>query len=342
MKKRNLRNLLESEKKYFNFSLDEITSYGCIDNGTLPIMKFKFYRNGKIKNFFKPKNLTVLLYNNMINVLEKVIPKISEDYFNISLYNNISEAIKTEYEKINNNSLEKEEDDKKESKDNSEKEYENEREAQDLDNFKENEFEEEHEERRNRILFKKNEQKSSRKVKIIKFNKRKMQGNNMNETNNTYSYDDIDETIEQEFNKENEFNLNIFNNKITEGPESTTNNTNLNFYSHSAVRNDYAEFKGSQQNTTINSIIDENEKSLKEVHYSHQGRLVDDGEFKDEIEQDKMNSCSNENMIDCNDLVNDTDENIVNSEINSMDYEIIEDVFSTGTFIDKNKKTISK
>ena len=38
LKKNNLRNLQEIEKKYFNFSLDEIESHGCIDNGTLPII----------------------------------------------------------------------------------------------------------------------------------------------------------------------------------------------------------------------------------------------------------------------------------------------------------------
>ena len=41
------------------------------NNRTLPIMKFTFYGNGKVKKIFKPNNLTVFLYNNMINVLQK-------------------------------------------------------------------------------------------------------------------------------------------------------------------------------------------------------------------------------------------------------------------------------
>ena len=60
--------------------------------------------------------------------------------------------------------------------------------------------------------------------------------------NNTCSenYVDIKEFIEQEYNKENNFNLNLFN---KEGKESSSNNKNLNFYSHSFVRNEFSEFK---------------------------------------------------------------------------------------------------
>ena len=50
-----------------------------------------------------------------------------------------------------------------------------------------------------------------------------------------------------------------------------------------AKENDDGEFKGSQENTSIISIIDENEKALKEVHYSHHGSLVNDTNFEEEI-----------------------------------------------------------
>ena len=97
------RNLQEmDEQKYVNFAIDEIEPYGCIDDGTLPIMKFTFYRNGVIKKIYKPKNLATILYNNMMELLEKVIPKIAEEQFNKS-YSNISEALKSEYDKLNNN-----------------------------------------------------------------------------------------------------------------------------------------------------------------------------------------------------------------------------------------------
>ena len=145
-KKRNLKN----EKKYFNFNLDEINSYGCIDNGTKPIMKFIFYRNGNIKKIIRPKNLTTLLYKSMINVLEKVIPKISEDYFNKS-YHDISEAVEKEYDKIRNNTLEEENEDEEEESNveiDSEDIYEKEKEIEKVDNR-----------RRNRILMEKSKQK---------------------------------------------------------------------------------------------------------------------------------------------------------------------------------------
>ena len=97
---RNLQGI--DEQKYVNFALDEIEPYGCIDKGTPPIMKFIFYRNGIIKRIYKPKNLATILYNNMIELLEKVIPKIVDEYFN-KTYNNIEEALESEYEKLNNN-----------------------------------------------------------------------------------------------------------------------------------------------------------------------------------------------------------------------------------------------
>ena len=181
--------------------------------------------------------------------------------------------------------------------------------------------------------------KKSKKIKIIRLNNRRMENNNGNETLNS---EESEQIIDQEYNEENEFNLNLFNNELTEGKQSSNNNTNLNFYSHTKVRNDYAEFKGSQQNTTINSIINEKEKALKEVHYSHQGRLVNDTDFKEEIDKDKMKSCSNENLLDCNDVANDSEENIINSQIKGMNYEIIEDIISTGNFIDNKKKAILK
>ena len=99
--KRNFRNL--QEKNYFNFSRNDFEYHGCIDNGTLPIMQFVFYRNGKIKRIFKPKNLITLFYDRMVEILEKVIPKIAAENFNTT-YNSISEALENEYEKIKNNS----------------------------------------------------------------------------------------------------------------------------------------------------------------------------------------------------------------------------------------------
>ena len=334
-KKKNLRGLQEKkEKKYFNFSLDEIESYGCIDNGTLPIMKFIFYRNGKIKRIFRPNNLTTLLYNSMTQLLEKVIPKITEDYFNKS-YNNISEGLEAKYKKIKNNTIEEEEEEEEEDEEENEFEEEN---SENSENEEEKEETEKvKEERSNRLLIEKN--KTTKKIKVKRLNNRRMENNNGNETLN---HEEIEQIIDQEYDEENEFNLNLFNNELTEGKKSSNNNTNLNFYSHTKVRNDYAEFKGSQQNTTINSIINENEKALKEVHYSHQGRLVNDTDFKEELDKDKMKSCSNENLIDCNDVANDSEENIINSQIKGMNYEIIEDIISTRNFIDNKKKVISK
>ena len=141
---------LKNRKKYFNFNLNEIDYYGCIDNGTKPIMKFDFYRNGNFKRIIKPKNLTTLLYKNMINVLEKVIPKITEDYFNKS-YNDISEALEKEYDKIKNNTLEEDNEDEEEE---SNMEYEKEKEIENIEN-----------ERRNRILMGKKKQKKQKKNK---------------------------------------------------------------------------------------------------------------------------------------------------------------------------------
>ena len=107
----NLSNLLGlrniEEKKYFNFTINDIKPYCCIDNGTLPIMKFDFYRNGKINKIYKPKNLITLFYDRMIEILEKVIPRIAEEDFN-NTYNNISEALENEYQKIRSNNIEDE------------------------------------------------------------------------------------------------------------------------------------------------------------------------------------------------------------------------------------------
>ena len=72
---------------------------------------------------------------------------------------------------------------------------------------------------------------------------------------------------------------------------SNANNTNLNYYSHSPIRSEYGEFKGSQQNTSINSRIDENAKALKEVHYINKGKLINDTNFGEELEKDRQKSC---------------------------------------------------
>ena len=98
---------------------------------------------------------------------------------------------------------------------------------------------------------------------------------------------EMNEILSQEFNTENDFNVNMFNNEN----KGNSNNTNLNYYSHSMVRNDFAEFKGSQQNMTINSRIDENEKALKEVHCTHQGRLINDTNFEEELAEQRQKSC---------------------------------------------------
>ena len=99
---RNIRNL--EDKKYFNFSLEEIKSYYSIDNETLPLMKFDFYRNGKISRIYKPKNLSALVYDQMLDILEKIIPKIARKDFN-NTYSNISKALEMEYEKIRNRTM---------------------------------------------------------------------------------------------------------------------------------------------------------------------------------------------------------------------------------------------
>ena len=311
--KKNLRFLQENgKKKYFNFSLNEIESYGNIDNGTLPIMKFIFYRNGKIKEIFKPKNLTTLFYNSMNEVLEKVIPKITEDYFNKS-YNNISEALEKEYEKINNNSLiiEEEESNEEEEEEIINDEY--------SDYEGEEDFDIEEEERRIRILNEKNG--------------RYLQMNN-------YSSEEREEFIDAEYDEENDFSIYLFNNELNE--EKSANNTNLNYYSHSIIKNDYAQFKGSQQNTSINSVIDENNSALKEVHYSNKGIFVNDSNFSEELDEEKQQSCSNDNFIDCDYIINDKDENIINTHINALEYEVIEDVLSLENFIDNKKQAINK
>ena len=76
-----------------------------------------------------------------------------------------------------------------------------------------------------------------------------------NITNNSFNGEEISEIIEQEFNNEIDFNINLFQKQEQQNDTNSTNNyTNLNYYSHSLVRNDYSEYKGSQQNTSINSI----------------------------------------------------------------------------------------
>ena len=320
-----MRNL--QEKKYFNFSLKEIKPFCCIDNGTLPMMKFDFYRNGNITKIYKPKNLTKLFYDSMTEFLEKVIPKIAEENFD-NKYNNISEAKEKEYEKIKNNTLKEDE---------SEDEFDNEYEEENYESKeKESDFEEEENERiRNRRL-----NKYNKKIKIIKLrNLDKNDSDGINILDNSTDDTEINEILNQEFNTESDFSLNMYNNEVSEGE---TNKTNLNYYSHSMVRNDYVELKGSQQNVSINSCIDEDEKALKEVHYSHQGRLVNDTNFQEELENERQKSCSDENLLDCNDLAGDTDENIVNTQIKSLDYEVIEDILSTGNYIDIKKKVIGK
>ena len=347
--KKSRRLLGINNKKYFNYSLDEISPYCCIDNGTLPIMKFVFYRNGEIKRIFKPKSLTTLLYNSMNEVLEKIIPKITKEYFNTT-YNNFSNAIETEYEKIKKNEL-KEEDEDEELYDEDMEDEDNESEFDEnitnnemirILNIKEEKDSENEEEIKNKRFLRKNKQRKSKLVKIIKLNKRKLQKNDTNDSNtfeNSLDYEDIEEIIEQEYNGENDFSVNLFNNELTK--DSSNNKTNLNYYSHSKIRNDFAEFKGSQQNTTSNSIIDETEKALKEIHYFVQGSLINNTNFEEDLEEERKKLCLNENFLDCNDLISDTEENIINSNINGLDYEIIENIISTGNFIDKNKKVIN-
>ena len=116
--------------------------------------------------------------------------------------------------------------------------------------------------------------------------------------------------------------------------------TNLNSYSHSPIRNNYAEFKGSLQNTSVISIIDENEKSLKEVHYITKGKLINDTNFGEELENERKQSCSNDNLLDCQDMADDTYENVIDSKFKSIDYEIFEDIVSTGNYIDNKKLSI--
>ena len=89
------------------------------------------------------------------------------------------------------------------------------------------------------------------------------------------------------------------------------------------MRNEFAEFKGSQQNTSIISKIDENTKALKEVHYITKGKLINDSNFGEELEKDREKSCSNDNLLNCQDLSDDTFENVVDSKFKSIDYEIL-------------------
>lgn len=282
-----LRNMNKEEKKYFNFSINDVKLYCCIDNGTLPIMKFDFYKNGKIRKIYKPKNLIILFYDLMVEIMEKVIPRIAKEDFN-ETYNNISEALQNEYEKIKNNSI----------KENS------------TDELKE------------------------------KYDNRNLEANdtykNVDIENNTFEHEEVNKIITQEFDNENDFNVYMFDKAPNE------EKTNLNYYTHSPVRNEFAEFRGSQQNTSINATIDEKEKSLKEVHYINKGKLVNDTNFGEELENERQKSCSNDNLLDCQDMADDTYENVIDSKFKSIDYEIIEDIFSTGNYLDNKKHSINK
>ena len=360
IKNQNLRNL--QEKQYFNFSQNEILPYCCIDNGTIPIIKFHFYRNGKIIKILKPKNLITLFYDRMTEILEKLIPKIAAEDFNKE-YNNFSEALKDEYEKIKNHTIDEDLEEKEDSKDGDEfidDSFNIDQSSYTIpfthaintDFFREGETDNNNKEyiagevQNQRRLSEKN--KKSKKIMI---NFRKLPQNETsliindtnNITNNSFKEEEISEIIEQEFNNEIDFNINLFQNQEQQNDTNSTNNyTNLNYYSHSLVRNDYSEFKGSQQNTSINSIIDENEQSLKEVHCINKGKLVNDTKFEKDLEKEREESCSEQNFLDCNDLANDTDENIINTQINGMDYEITEDIFQVMNFIDTQKNIINK
>ena len=334
-KRRNLE-----EKKFFNFSLNDIKVYCCIDNGTLPIIKFDFYRNGKIRKIHKPRDLITLFYDNFLDILEKVIPRISEEDFNYE-YNNISEALEKEFEKIKNNNIEETE----------EEEYKDEFEDEENDEYNEYEVEKEKNEEENeeginnrRFLRSKKIEKNRKKVKILKFKKQYRILDDHDKTdifeNNEFYHEEINQILEQEYHTENDFNLYIFD-KNNDTESIKTNNTNLNYYSHSPIRNEFAEFKGSQQNTSIYSIIDENSKSLKEVHYITKGKLINDSNFGEELEKDREQSCSNDNLLNCQDLSDDTYENYVDSKFKSIDYEIIEDIISTGNYIDNQKSAVN-
>ena len=322
-----LRNMNFEEKKFFNFSINDIKIYCCLDNETLPIMKFDFYKNGQIRKIFKPKNLITLFNDRMLEILEKVIPRIAQEDFNYT-YNNISEALENEYEKIKQNI---ENDSEDEIEDKSENESLDEDFYDDYD-YREEEFEEENEEIKGRLL------KREKSSKIIKIKKRKLNLNDTGETDvlesESFDYEEINEILQQEFNTEQDFNVYMFN------KDQNETKTNLNSYSHSPIRNNYAEFKGSLQNTSVISIIDENEKSLKEVHYITKGKLINDTNFGEELENERKQSCSNDNLLDCQDMADDTYENVIDSKFKSIDYEIFEDIVSTGNYIDNKKLSI--
>ena len=336
----NLSNLLGlrniEEKKYFNFTINDIKPYCCIDNGTLPIMKFDFYRNGKINKIYKPKNLNALFYDRMIEILEKVIPRIAEEDFN-NTYNNISEALENEYQKIRSNNIEDEySSDEFEEEEN---EYMEEEKDENISNYGEEYFDEEYnenEEEKDVEIKGRRVSHIKKKSKLIKIKYRNLDTINEN-GNNSFNFEEMNEIIAQEFTNENDFNVYMYDKDKNDG-----NTTNLNYYTHSPVRNNYAEFKGSQQNTSINSTIDENKNSLKEVHYINKGKLMNDTNFGEELEKERKNSCSNDNLLDCKDMANDTFENVIDSKFKSIDYEIIEDILSTGNYIDNSNFMIQK
>ena len=373
----NIRNL--EDKTYFNFSLYEIKTFCCIDNETLPLMKFAFYRNGKISRIYKPKSLSSFFYDQMIDIIEKIIPKISRSDFN-DTYNNISEALEIEYEKIRNRAKEEINDDYDDYDDLFEEEKETEIEHELTMNEEENSFNSGSQNKEDEDDFIDEEENNDRRrlsenaTKTKKIKHRKLEINNIGnttipnffynsdiieQTNNFDSSDifdisdeikfidntdeepEINDNISQIYNIEDDFNINLVNNEET-NEKNISNNTYLNYYGHSLVRNEYLELKGSQQNTTINTRIDENEKVLKEVHYIHKGLLVNDTKFRQEIEKEKQQSCSNDSFMDCNDLINDKQENIVDSKIKSINYEIIEDIILIKNYIDYDKTIINK
>ena len=280
--------------------------------------------------------------------MEKVIPRIAQEDFNTT-YNNISEAIDNEYEKIRDNSIE---DEDKDSSDVFEEVVENEyiNETQDENNSdygdeftpdegNEDEEEKKEEEENNQGIKGRRVSENKKNSKVIKVKYRQLDKIDENDSldNNSFNPEEIDEILSQEFNTENDFNVYMYDKSQNEG-----NTTNLNYYTHSPVRNNYAEFKGSQQNTSINSSIDENGKSLKEVHYINKGKLINDTNFEEELEKERKQTCSNDNLLDCNDMADDTFENIIDSKFKSIDYEIVEDIFSTGNYIDDKNFVIPK
>ena len=59
------------------------------------------------------------------------------------------------------------------------------------------------------------------------------------------------------------------------------------------------------------------------MHYITKGKLINDSNFGEELEKDREKSCSNDNLLNCQDLSDDTFENVVDSKFKSIDYEIL-------------------